>query len=169
MQWNRANAIGVARASCAHCHGNGLRYVRKGREVPCNCVFRGIFRACWNRFRECAIEGAHVGTVSLEYYPSLRGYRQFGRKTEEYMADFCLVSRRTLDDTQYTIFRDYFLLGADWRLCCRRLKTDRGTFFHDVYRIEQKLGRRFAELRPYPLYPLTEYFQGRRVPLQLIA
>jgi hypothetical protein len=40
------------------------------------------------------------------------------------------------------------------------LKIDRGTFFHEVYRIEQLLGRRFADLEPYPLYPVNEYFAG---------
>ena len=37
---------------------------------------------------------------------------------------------------------------------------DRGNFFHEVYRIEHRLGRVFATLQPYPLYPLTEYFGG---------
>jgi hypothetical protein len=37
---------------------------------------------------------------------------------------------------------------------------DRGTFFHSIYRIEQRLGRVFAELEPYALYPLSEYFGG---------
>ena len=76
------------------------------------------------------------------------------------MADFCLVSRRSLDPSEHQVFRFHFLLGADWRLCCRQLKIDRGNFFHIVYRIEQKLGHVFAELEPYPLYPLNEYFAG---------
>jgi hypothetical protein len=76
------------------------------------------------------------------------------------MADFCLVSRRALDDFEHRIFRYHHLLGADWRLCCRQLHMDRGDFFHAVYRIEQKLGRVFAELEPYSLYPLREYFNG---------
>lgn len=37
---------------------------------------------------------------------------------------------------------------------------DRGSFFHDVYRIEQKLGKTFRELEPYALFPLDEYFNG---------
>jgi hypothetical protein len=82
----------------------------------------------------------------------------WGRKDEEYIADFCLVSRRVLDDFEYKIFRFHFLLGADWRLCCRQLKMDKGLFFHAVYRIQQKLGRDFRELAPYPLFPLDEYF-----------
>lgn len=82
------------------------------------------------------------------------------------MADFCLVSKRVLDAAEYQVFRFHFLLGADWKLCCRRLNMDRGSFFHMVYRIEQKLGRAFAELEPYPLFPLNEYFGGllRREP-----
>jgi hypothetical protein len=76
------------------------------------------------------------------------------------MADFCLVSRRTLNDFDHKVFRYHYLLGADWKLCCRQLQIDRGTFFHTIYNIEQQLGRTFAELKPYPLYPLDEYFGG---------
>jgi hypothetical protein len=82
-------------------------------------------------------------------------------KNEDYMADFVLVARRSLDTLEYDIFRFHFLLGADWKLCCRRLRMDRGNFFHSVYRVQQKLGRIFMELEPYPLYPLDEYFNGR--------
>lgn len=82
----------------------------------------------------------------------------WGRKDEEYIADFCLVSRHALDEFEYKLFRFHFLLGADWRLCCRQLKMEKGVFFHAVYRIQQKLGRAFRELKPYPLFPLDEYF-----------
>jgi hypothetical protein len=88
----------------------------------------------------------------------------WGRKDEEYIADFCLVSRKALDDFEYSVFKFHFLLGADWRLCTRRLNIDRGNFFHAVYRIEQKLGRMYRELQPYGLYPLDEYFHGVRKP-----
>ena len=88
------------------------------------------------------------------------GYRAYSRKREEYMADFCLVSRRTLEDFEHRIFRIHYLLGADWRLCCRQLKLERGVFFHHVYNIEKRLGRVFAELTPYSLYPVSEYFGG---------
>jgi hypothetical protein len=78
------------------------------------------------------------------------------------MADFSLIARRTLDEVEHRIFRFHHLLGADWRLCCRRLGMDRGTFFHAVYRLEQKLGAAFRETEPYPLYPLCEYFESTR-------
>ena len=84
----------------------------------------------------------------------------WGRRDEEYIADFSLVSKRVLDESEYKLFRFHFLLGADWRLCCRQMKMERGSFFHEIYRIEQKLGRVFRELEPYALYPVDEYFGG---------
>jgi hypothetical protein len=158
MQWNRSNTLGIAKNSCTYCSGNGTRLVRNDKEVPCNCVFRAIFRACYHRFRECAAKSTHTSSVTLELCRGREGRRTYSRKREEYIADFCLVSQRTLDEYEHKVFRIHFLLGADWRLCCRQLKIDRGEFFHTVYRIEQRLGRTFAELRPFPLYPLDEYF-----------
>lgn len=101
-----------------------------------------------------------MSRVSLEYVPGRRGRMTWSFKDEEYCADFILVSRRTLDDFEYKVFKYHFLLGADWKLCCRKLGLDRGNFFHCVYRIEQKLGRVFRELQPYGLWPLDEYFNG---------
>ena len=37
---------------------------------------------------------------------------------------------------------------------------DRGSFFHAIYHMEEKLGRVYAELKPYPLFPLRDYFGG---------
>ncbi len=84
------------------------------------------------------------------------------------MADFILVSRRTLDEYEYTVFKYHFLLGADWNLCCRKLNVDRGAFFHEVYRIQQKLGRTFRELEPHALFPVDQYFNSRtRDPIEI--
>lgn len=160
QRWNRSQTIGLAKTSCTACEGLGIRPLRKGKEAPCNCVFRAVFRACYRRFRECVANGEHASTVSLEFCRGRGGRRVYSRKREEYMADFCLVSRRVLAEPDYTVFRFHFLLGADWRLCCRRLNMDRGNFFHAVYRIEKQLGRCFAELKPYALYPVDEYFHG---------
>jgi len=84
----------------------------------------------------------------------------WGRKNEEYMADFLLMVRRLLSDDEYRIFRFHYLLGADWRLCTMRLKLDRGDFFHYIYKLEARLGKAFREVEPYGLYPLDEYFSG---------
>lgn len=127
-------------------------------EKPCNCVFRAIFRACYNRFRECSVTAEHIGAVALEFCSGREGRRMYGRKKEEYSADFWLVSRRHLDSAERKIFHYHYVLGADWKYCCRRIGMDRGTFFHMVYRMEERLGQVFADLRPYSLWPLNEYF-----------
>jgi hypothetical protein len=142
----------------------GTRINQKAGDAPCNCVFRAIFRACYNRFRECVALGERTSAVTLEHFQGIERITTYSRQREEYMCDFDLVSRRSLTEFEYKIFRYHFLFGADWRLCCRQLHLDRGLFFHTLYRVEEKLGRIFAELRPYPLFPLDEYFGtvGRR-------
>ena len=160
MQWERSNVIGLAKLNCSYCHGYGMRPVLHGPETPCDCVFRAVFRACYRRFRECVELGTHINAVTWERCGGPAGYRTYSRKREEYMADFCLVSRRTLEDIEQQLFRVHYLLGADWKLCCRQLKMDKGTFFHHIYSIEGRLGRVFGELEPYALYPVAEYFSG---------
>ncbi len=160
MEWTRSETLALAQQSCTHCYGLGLRPGRAGASTPCNCVFRSIFRACYARFRQCASKEKYMSRVSLEANPGRQRKSVWGLKNEEYIADFCLVSRRVLDDYEYKLFKYHFLLGADWTLCCPKLKIDRGTFFHDVYRVEQKLGRSFRELEPYALFPLDQYFNG---------
>jgi hypothetical protein len=158
MDWNRSETIALARPKCAYCLGLGLvRRLRAG-DRACACVFRAIFKTCYIRFRECATLEKHVSTVSLEWTSGPIGKRYYGRKIEEYLADFYCVSRRTLDEEQYRLFKYHYLLGADWKLCCRMLKMERGDFFHKVYRIEEVLGKTFRELKPYPLFPLYQYF-----------
>ena len=157
MQWNRSNTMGLAKNSCSFCHGHGMRVQYKVKQSPCNCVFRSVFRVCLRRFRECAIAESYTATVSWDYY-STGGRRIMSRKKEEYMADFCLIAQRTLSELENKVLRFYFLLGADWKMCARHLRMDRGNFFHLVYRVEEKLGRAYAETQPYALFPLDDYF-----------
>src|SRR5271157_1759483 len=105
MQWNRSNAIGLAMPRCTWCHGQGIRIIRGATEVPCRCIFRAVFRACYNRFRECVALGEHTGGVSLEICRGAEGRRTYSRKREEYMCDFVLVSRRALNESEHKIFR----------------------------------------------------------------
>jgi len=160
MDWNRSNVIGLASASCSSCEGHGMRDARSETGRPCSCVFRAIFRACYRRFRDFASQSIDAGLVSLEHIDGPSGKRMYSLKREEYMADFNVIARRALTVNDYRVFRFTFLLGADWMAVCSRLNLDRGNFFHAVYRIEAILGRNFAELEPYPLYPLDEYFGG---------
>lgn len=160
MEWTRSETLALAQQSCTFCHGLGLRPGRAGSSAPCNCVFRAVFRACYARFIKCTSKEKYVSRVSLEANPGRLRKSVWGLKNEEFVADFCLVSRRVLDEQQYRLFKFHFLLGADWKLCCRRLNLDRGEFFHEAYRIQQRLGRAFRELEPYALYPVDEYFAG---------
>ena len=158
--WTRSEVIGIAKASCTFCHGYGMLPVLHGVQVPCNCVFRAIFRICHARYRECEVMAAHTNGLGLERGGGPTGYRLYSRKRQEFTADFDLVARRILVPDDYELFRLHHLGTADWRVCCRKLNVDRGTFFHRVYSVAASLGRMFAELRPYPLYPIRDYFGG---------
>jgi len=137
-----------------------MREFQRGLDKPCHCVFRAIFRACFEHFQEYANAGEQPGAVTLEANHGPMGYRLYSLKRQEYVADFCLAARRALSPEDYQLFRYVYLLGADQALCSRRLGLDRGDFFHAVYRIESTLGRHLAELKPYPLYPVDEYMGG---------
>lgn len=166
MEWNRSETIALAKHSCTLCHGSGLRSSWGTTIVPCNCVLRAIFRACYARFRHCVESEECLTQKSFEYLPSSGETAvMYDRKNEEYAADFVLIAKRHLDERDLKLFRYHFLLGADWKLCCAKLGTDRGSFFHAVYRIQQKLGKAFRETQPYPLFPVYEYFDETRQPV----
>ena len=159
MDWNRSDLYLVAHATCAECHGTGVRREKKGQLMPCGCASRAIFRACYKRFRDCVMRGKYRSQVSFERASGGRTNRvTWSRKEEEYMADFTLVSRRVLDVWHYRLFRFHFLLGADWKLCSRKFGVSRGNFFHAIYRIQEQLGKAFYQLEPYALYPPRDYF-----------
>jgi hypothetical protein len=160
MEWTRSETLALAAPSCNICHGLGLRSGRNQNLQPCNCVFRAIFRACFARFRDCSTREKYISKATLDPVPGKDRRGAWGRKDEEYLADFCLVSRRSLTEQEHRIFKYHFLLGGDWKVCCQKLHMDRGNFFHAVYRIEQRLGRIFRELEPYSLFPLDDYFHG---------
>jgi len=158
MEWSRSEVLSLARLSCTACHGEGSKGEKKGRILPCHCVLRAIFRACYSRFRVCVEKGKYMSRVSFDHCGGRERRLMWVRKDEDYLADFHLVGRRTLDPFLYRVFSYHFLLGADWKVCCRRLNLDRGRFFHAVYRVQEALGRAFFELEPYALYPPRAYF-----------
>lgn len=160
LEWDRSETLALAQNQCATCHGAGLRLGRRGQLNPCQCVLRRIFRICFARFEKCVQQERHMSRVSMEPHGQRGKAGSWGRKDEEYIADFTLVSRRTLTEEEYRLFNYHFLLGANWKLCSRKLGMDRGNFFHAVYRVEEKLGQVFRELLPYSLFPLDEYFHG---------
>ena len=157
MEWNRSETLALAAERCTTCRGLG-RNTKSSEEAPCHCVLRAIFRACYKRFRECANQDLASTRASFERGATQDPGGAWGRRNEEYVADFLLVAKRALSEEDYKLFRYHYVLGADWRLCCRKLGLEKGRFFHLVYRIQTQLGRVFRELQPYALYPLREYF-----------
>jgi hypothetical protein len=161
LEWTHSITIGLSNVRCSKCEGTGLQPgLHRDGKSPCNCVLRNIFRACLKRFYFCADNEPYRSKVVLMPCQGFDVNATWTRTSEDYMADFYLVAKRTLTEDEFRIFRFHFLLGADWKLCCRRLGINRGTFFHAVYRIEQKLGREYYEIRPYSLFPPDEYFGG---------
>ena len=163
MDWNSSELGFLANLNCTICRGAGIRRKKRGEViVPCRCALRAAFRACHARFRLCVESSRMRSRVSFERNPSGRSQKgSWGRKDQEYMADFELAAKRVLDPWHLKLFRYHFILGANASMCCRRLRVDRGGFFHAVYRIEAQLGEAFVKLRPYALYPPRDYFAVR--------
>lgn len=163
MEWTRSQTLALAQNSCVFCFGLGLRVGRAEKTSVCNCVLREIFRICYARFRECDSKAKYVARVSLEANPGRQRVAMYGLKNEEYMADFCSIARRTLagNELGMNVFKFHFLLGANWQACCAKVGLNRGEFFHEVYRVQQDVGRAFAECEPYPLFPVDAYFASR--------
>lgn len=160
MNWTRSDTLALANQRCTICRGIGLRDGKKLDKLPCRCVLRAIFRICYQRFVECITVDSSISQARIERRPGKTGNITWARKQEEYIADFLKITARTLTTAQFRLFRYHFLLGADYGLCCRRMNIDKGTFFHAVYRIQQKLGKAFRDTEPYSLFPLDEYFGG---------
>jgi hypothetical protein len=119
-----------------------------------------MFRAVMRKFRECEAGGGRLQPIILDGTNAPR-YRRSGhvRKREEFAADVYLTAVRTLTDpTELNLFKYHYCFGADFKLCCQKLGMTRGNFFHACYRVEQKLGKVFQELKPYGLFPTDEYF-----------
>lgn len=162
MDWRKTELGYLAYPSCTRCGGTGERGAPDGKPLPCRCAQRAMFRACYKRFQACVESGRFRSRVSFERSPQGRTNRgSWGRKDEEYIADFELTARRLLDPWRYKIFRFHYVLKADASLCCRRLGISRGSFFHTIYRIEELLGEAFASMQPFALYPPRDYFAKR--------
>ena len=152
-----AETIALANQHCQACFGIGMR----ARGVPCACVTRSIFRICLERYQACRFRQGVVGGVSLEKIDcGTRSFRCYGRRDEEYIADFELSARRVLSAGERRVFDLYYLDGGDWRGCSQVLRMDKGTFFHAAYRVAHLVGRACRETQPHALFPLREYFRA---------
>lgn len=155
MNWTTSKTIAMAKTGCETCNGLGL----KSEGVACPCVLRAVYRACYNRFVDCQHAANHTNTVKLEFTGGHAENRQvFGRRNEEFSADFALVSKRYLNKKEYQLFRFHVMLGASASLIARREQLPEWAVQVAIANMEAKLGAAYANLRPYALYPLDEYF-----------
>lgn len=156
MNWTQSNTIAMAKTGCEFCNGLGLG---ASSAAPCKCVLRAVYRACRSRFVQCMHAANHAGTVKLEFTGGRAENRQvFGRRNEEYCADFALVSKRYLNEKEYKLFRYHVMLGADAKLIARREQVPEWAVQAAISSMEAKLGAAYSSVRPYTLFPLDEYF-----------
>lgn len=156
--WDYSDTIGAARASCTWCGGLG----RTDGGNVCNCVLREAFRACRAKYRWIRNTPRCAG-VTLEHLPrGLHGGPRFyySRADEEFAAAFGIAGMRALggDERLRGVFRLHVLEEREWTGCVKRLRIDRGSFWHYVYRVQELAGRSY---RDEGLYPLSAYF-GKR-------
>ncbi len=144
--WSRSDTVALANARCANCMGTGLRRGRGSKTSPCGCVLRNLFRAVLGRYQR---EGLRALCA--------RPWRKWSRAAE-FRADVFLVSLGNLTEQEQVIFREFFIADKPWYAVAGRAGLDRGNFFHAVYRIEERLGRLYAELQPFSLFPTDSYF-----------
>lgn len=171
--WDRLDCLAMARQGCRTCFGSGMA----GRlwTDPCHCVLRAVFRACLREAaRRSARRNGSFARVSLDPDATRSRRTIYALRDQDFVADFSLAARRALgpESKEYLIFKLHFLQGKDWKECSAASGLDRGEHFHAIYRIEARLGRAFAELRPYRLWPVDEYFSRvegeRRTPAELL-
>jgi hypothetical protein len=154
-------ALANGQHDCVVCHGEGwITWVRQPH--ACNCVYRAVFRLCLERHHRMRYEfNACRPSVSK----LRRGGLVAGYPSVEYMADFELLCRRVLDPWHRKLWRLFHMQEREFTDCLLPLRTNRGAFFHGVYRVEERVGRAAIEMEPYPLYPFSAYFGGTAVVL----
>ncbi len=146
----------LAARGCPSCGGEGFT------GMPCDCVYRRMFKACLMRYWYCRRSQRNWPVVCQEIKAVL-----YSRPAEEFMVDFYNVGRHALDDEPDELLR-LILMSVFKELLKtedptdRTLSTSAGIALGQVHEALQHLaaiiGKRCFEVRPYPLYPLSAYF-----------
>lgn len=163
------NFYHLALISCSKCYGRGFVIGRDlATEFLCPCVARKIFHTVLAR-RDYFYESGKITQINytqMEYKAygdsSNAGvYTVYGIMNLEYCIDFEILARHSLSETQFLIFKLRYLQKKNFKVCCKRARLSRGNFFHMCYIIEQKVGLAALALKPYPLFPISDYFDQR--------
>ena len=147
---NQLEIAELAMPTCKVCKGTGI--IRGAK--PCGCVLREVCRQCLEHSSACAAgvlgsEGSKNRPADVSYV-----YRKF-------FADFYRCTQRELSGLRLDLFECFFILGNNPGLICKRFRISRDKFFSEISLIEEALGAAFCKARPYPLFPLNEYFVAR--------
>lgn len=148
--------VALAKPDCVFCHGLGIDpgSGKKIKRQICACVYRQVFRICLTRYLTLKDDMRTTAVIEVG-----RGAPNCTRPKTEYLADFETVSARKLPSQELrNVFQYHFLQGGDWKFCIERMSIDKGRFFHLVYLAQEMLGREFATVQPFRLFPLDEYF-----------
>lgn len=153
--FKRGSLASLADGMCMKCEGLGVVFAGYGFGHPilCNCVFRGVFRKCFYQWQHA---------VSFQW-------SNIRHEEIDFAIDFEKIAVNRLTSIPAHVFRLHFLQGAPWKLCCQQMRISRGEFFHEVYRLEQRLGRVFVEMKPYGLYPIQKYLAKNPPPEGLLS
>jgi hypothetical protein len=158
----------LAIPTCYKCIGLGWFLGHLGRRHLCHCVRRAVFRQVLNMIKYIRgsdkvtqVDYKYIGYRSIGANSNSKSYIVYGILNLEFCIDFELLARRCLTKRKLRIFKLHYLQKKDYKICCRSLCMSRGNFFHDCYRIERILGFAALTLRPYPLFPISDYFDQR--------
>lgn len=157
----RISALAIASQDCTRCHGSGFVFGRKFSLRPCECVLRAVYHAVLKRrYRPLKTTRSTVECrLGTPPPASQRRSSSWGFKHQEFCADVDLVTRRTLNKLDREIHR-LRLRGFEATAIAAKVGISAGNVRHRIYLIQERLGAQFLALRPYPLYPVDEYFHG---------
>lgn len=99
--------------------------------MPCRCVHLRVFEECREKYIAC--------------------FYRVDLKARTYRADFEAIARRVATPEEYAdLYRDYLTTEP------RRLRPY--CYYRRMETVRAHVGRAFMMTRPYPLWPLDEYF-----------
>jgi hypothetical protein len=160
MKWTKSDTLALASLNC-QCAGLGLVRGPRGENSPCLCVFRKVFRICWNRYRFGRLEqmerGAPIVNIAGLGRRARRQPGAFSFTLECYLADFTLVAKRVLSADEFRFFSAAYLSGVDPKLAHGAVNMTRAQFMYVCKGMEPRLGRAFLECEPFSLLP-DQYF-----------
>ncbi len=164
FDWDRGEVLSLARGNCPFCFGLGFN---RGYKIwhttgaPCICVLRRIFKQCYQKYRELRNTSLTNSHLSLEYLTNAARFNPF--KDRDFVVDFETLGGKGLCLEEREIFILHYIRGYPYYTICAKKGYSKYRYFQYIIRIEAILAQVFRSIRPYPLFPIDEYFSGRLI------